>query len=113
MSGAGCGPAALLELYLVHDRSREAVAVVVEALGAFSRSDARARKKHAATWFPHGHIGLLRQRLLLDVERGAPGAASLLARLDKAWESHEGLAAHDTSACGGRATGFPAIVGWS
>ncbi len=98
MAVASCGPAALLELYLRHERLEEAVALVVGALASWGRVDARHRHRHASTWFPHTRIKVLRARLVRDVERGAAPAGALLLQLDDALVEHAELLASDGAA---------------
>lgn len=96
MAAAACGPAALMDLYLSHDRLKDAVALVQSAVQSWSKADPRRRRKHHAAWLPHARIEALRSRLIVDVERSRPGASALLSKLDGAVAAHMELVAHDT-----------------
>ncbi|KAL6759848.1 hypothetical protein V8C86DRAFT_3132999 [Haematococcus lacustris] len=97
MAVSGCGPAALLELQLTHDRLQDAVLLVAQCMASWSRTDTRARKQLAATWFPHNTIQALRAQLVLEVEQGRSAAGGLLQRLDGVLQEHLRLAAQDST----------------
>lgn len=99
MAGNALGPAALLQVYLSHDRLAECVALVTDALEAWSKQDPRTRRARShVVWFPYRKIEALRARLATDMLHGARGQQGLLEQLDAAVKKHMDLVAMDTPA---------------